>query len=317
MPFAPRPRFTWRLRSRTLPLGERTRLMAIVNITPDSFSDGGETATTEAAVERGLAFLDDGADIVDLGAESTRPGALPVGAAQEQDRLLPVLEALQRERPRAVLSVDTYHAATARTAVSAGAEIVNDVSGLLWDPAMPETVAATAPGLVLMHTRGSPQTWHTLPPLAHADVMPLVLRDLVTQLDVAQRAGVARERIVLDPGFGFGKLDGENLALLAALDALKELHLPVLIGLSRKGFLAKTAEATRHQSTDPCDDASARRLYPTLAANVAAILGGAHILRVHDLRPAAEAAAIADAVLAENPPSMQFSLRSHDESARA
>ncbi len=284
-----------------MPLGERTRLMAIVNITPDSFSDGGETATTETAVERALALLDEGADIVDLGAESTRPGATPVGEGEEQVRLLPVLEALRRERPEAVLSVDTYHAATARAAVAAGAEIVNDVSGLLWDRAMPETVAATAPGLVLMHTRGTPQTWHTLPPLAHTDVMPLVVRELAARLDLAQRAGVARERIVLDPGFGFGKLGAENVALLAGLHALHTLGLPVLIGLSRKGFLARTVGATRPARADAPEAAAARRLFPTLAANVTAILGGAHLLRVHDIRPAAEAAAIADAVLAENP----------------
>lgn len=271
--------------------------MAIVNITPDSFSDGGETATLAAAVERGLEMLDEGADILDLGAESTRPGATPVGAGEEQDRLLPVLEALRRERPGAVLSVDTYHAGTARAAVAAGAEIVNDVSGLMWDAAMPETVAAIAPGLVLMHTRGMPQTWHTLPPLARADVMPLVLGELATRLHLAKRAGVARSSIVVDPGFGFGKLGGENLALLAGLDRLRAFELPVLIGLSRKGFLAKAVEAAWPGGVE--DQAALRRAYPTLAANVAAILGGTHIVRVHDLRPAAEAAAIADAVLAE------------------
>lgn len=299
MPLLSRSRHSWRLRTRTLPLGHRTLLMAIVNITPDSFSDGGEAATPEHAVARGLALLDEGADILDLGAESTRPGATPLSAAEEQDRLLPVLETLRRERPEALLSIDTYHAATARAAVAAGAEIINDVSGLLWDLEMPETVAATAPGLVLMHTRGTPQTWHTLPPLPHAEVMPLVMRELAARLLSAERAGIARESIVLDPGFGFGKLGAENLAMLARLDALHALELPLLIGLSRKGFLAKAVESARPLAAGSAEDASLRRLYPTLAANVAAILGGAHILRVHDLRPAAEAAAIADALLAE------------------
>lgn len=299
MPLLPRSRHSWRLRARTLPLGDRTLLMAIVNITPDSFSDGGEAATPEHAVARGLALLDQGADILDLGAESTRPGATPLSAAEEQDRLLPVLETLRRERPEALLSADTYHAATARTAVDAGAEIINDVSGLLWDATMPETIAATAPGLVLMHTRGTPQTWHTLPPLPHAEVMPLVVRELAARLASAERAGIARESIVFDPGFGFGKLSAENLAMLARLDALHALELPLLIGLSRKGFLAKAVEAARPLAAGAAEDASLRRLYPTLAANVAAILSGAHILRVHDLRPAAEAAAIADALLAE------------------
>ena len=291
MPFAPRPNFTWQLRTQTLPLGERTRLMAILNLTPDSFSDGGETATPETAIARGLSLLDAGADILDLGAESTRPGATPLTPGEEQDRLLPVLEALHRERPRALLSVDTYHAATAQLAVAAGAEIINDVSGLLWDSAMPRTIAATRPGLILMHTRAAPQTWHTLPALPHAGVLPLVLDGLRTRLAEADRVGIPRTSIVLDPGFGFGKLGAENLALLARLDALHALHLPLLIGLSRKGFLAKAVAAASPHPTD--------RLHPTLAANVAAILAGAHILRIHDLRPAAEAAAIADALLAE------------------
>ena len=291
MPFTPRPHFLWQLRTQTLPLGQRTRLMAILNLTPDSFSDGGQTATPEAAIARGLALLDAGADILDLGGESTRPGATPLTPAEEQHRLLPVLEALRRERPHALLSVDTYHASTARHAVAAGAEIINDVSGLLWDPAMPSTVAATHPGLVLMHTRATPQTWHTLPPLPHADVLPLVLDGLRTRLAQADQAGIPRTSIVLDPGFGFGKLGGENLALLARLDQLHALHLPLLIGLSRKSFLAKAVAATLPHPVD--------RLHPTLAANVAAIFAGAHILRVHDLRPAAEAAAAADAILAE------------------
>lgn len=282
-----------------LPLGERTQLMAILNITPDSFSDGGETATPERAIARGLAMLDEGADILDLGAESTRPGATPLAPGEEQDRLLPVLEALRRERPGALLSVDTYHASTARAALSAGAEIINDVSGLLWDPAMPETIASTAPGLVLMHTRGTPQGWHMLPSLGPAEVMPLVLRELNERLAAAEVAGVVRESIVLDPGFGFGKRGGENMALLARMEDLGSIGLPVLIGLSRKGFLATATETARLGPANGAEKGDHKRLYPTLAANVAAILAGAHILRVHDLRPAAEAAAIADAIMAQ------------------
>lgn len=298
MSFASRSRYTWQLRTQALALGDRTRLMGIVNLTPDSFSGDGLAAGTERAVEHGLGLLEQGADLLDLGAESTRPRATPLSATEEQSRLLPVLEALRRERPKAVLSVDTYHAVTARAAVLAGAEIVNDVSGLLWDTAMPETIASLAPGLVLMHTRGTPQTWHTLPPLQYAEVTPLVRRELWLRLAHAERAGIPRSAVVLDPGFGFGKLGDGNLALLGELDSLRSLDRPLLVGLSRKGFLAKALEDAGVRACVAADAAPRlKRLHPTLAANVAAILQGAHILRVHDVGPAAEAAAIADALL--------------------
>ncbi len=243
MPFTPRPCFDWQLRTRTLALGRRTRLMAILNVTPDSFSDGGQFFAIDAALTQGVALLDAGADILDLGAESTRPRAVPLTATEEQARLLPVLEALHRERPQAVLSVDTYHASTAGHAVAAGAEIINDVSGLLWDPTMPMVVAAERPGLVLMHTRGTAQSWHTLPPLPHAEVTALVVAELTTRLAAAISAGIPRQTIVLDPGFGFGKLGRENYALLAHLEHLQSLGLPILAGISRKGFLGEVVEA--------------------------------------------------------------------------
>ena len=251
----------------------------------------------EAALTRGVALVDAGADMLDLGAESTRPQAVPLTAAEEQARLLPVLEALHRECPQAILSVDTYHASTANYALAAGAEIINDVSGLLWDQSMPAVVAAARPGLVLMHTRGTPQTWHTLPPLPHAAVTPRVVSELGTRLAAAVSAGIPQQTIALDPGFGFGKLGGENYALLAHLHELQSLGLPILAGISRKGFLGQTVEAALPLSARSAEVTG--RLYPTLAANVAAILAGAHILRIHDLQPAAEAAAIADALLAE------------------
>jgi dihydropteroate synthase len=293
MAFSSRARFDWQLRTRTLALGKRTLLMSILNLTPDSFSgDGLAGAALDAVVYRAIGHLDGGADILDLGAESTRPGAEPVSADAEQARVLPVLEAVLRERPAAVISVDTYHAATARAAGMAGAQIVNDVSGLLWDEDMAAAVAETRCGVVLMHTRGKPAEWRKQPALATKEVVPLVLAGLRERLAAAEAAGIARECIVLDPGFGFGKRGAENFALLAGFAKLGKLDRPLLAGVSRKGFLGEALADLRfegHAATDP--------LNATIAANVAAILGGAHIVRVHDLQEAREAATIADAIL--------------------
>ena len=298
MAFVARPRFPWQLRSRTLTLGERTRVMAIVNLTPDSFSgDGLSGRGVEVAVEAACALLDGGADILDIGAESTRPGAQPISADEEQARMLPVLEAVIRERPNAVISVDSYHAATARAAAQAGAEIVNDVSGLQWDGAMADAVAETGCGLVLMHTRGRPPEWRNMPALGREAMLRHVFGGLVEGLALAEMRGIRSEAIVLDPGFSFGKTGAENFALLADLDMLHQLGRPLLVGLSRKGFLGEAV-----QRTLPPDRASAppsvTRREATLAANVTAILAGAHVVRVHDLQLTREAAAVADAVLA-------------------
>jgi len=282
--FAFRPRFDWRLRTRTLPLGERTLVMQIVNLTPDSFSgDGhmGEAAAIDAAVKA----LDEGADILDLGAESTRPNATALSADEEQKRLMPVLQGILRLRPTAVLSIDTYHADTAKAALDAGAEIVNDVSGLLWDERMTAVVGEARCGLVLMHTRGRSQEWGSLPPLGAEEVLPVVRGGLLERMDAALEAGIAVEHIVLDPGFGFGKMGAENFALLARFAELAKLHRPLLAGLSRKRFLGEALPA-------------AERVNATTAAHVAAILGGAHVVRAHDLRAAQEAVHVADAVLA-------------------
>lgn len=296
MAFTPRPRFDWQLRTRTLALGERTLIMAIVNLTPDSFSGDGvdrNTAeTTVAGIAAAIAAVDSGADIIDLGAESTRPTSEPLSSEEEQMRLLPVLEGLLRERPQAIVSVDTYHAATARNAARMGVEIINDVSGLLWDKAMATTVAAAHCGLLLMHTRGRPQDWRALPPLRPEEVVPLVQEGLQEQLIVAQSAGISREKIVIDPGFGFGKLGKDNFALLADLHQLSRLGYPLLAGVSRKTFLG---EAVRPVQQEGLPLAEARRT-ATIAANVAAVLNGAHILRVHDVQQTREAAAVADAV---------------------
>jgi dihydropteroate synthase len=302
MPFARRRSFEWLLRTRTVPLGQRTIIMGILNITPDSFSDGGHFYTPQdapdRAVNQALQMLEEGADILDIGGESTRPNAAPLSPGEEQARILPALEAILKAHPSAVLSVDTFHATTARRAIEAGAEIVNDVSAHLWDSAMSATCASLGCGAILMHTRGRPQEWPSLPPLAPHEVLPLVLNELKSRLDAAVAAGIPRNRIVLDPGLGFGKRFDENYPLLAHLDQFHELNQPILIGASRKGFLGHTlAErpslAALHADIPPAQ----ARLHATTAANVAAIFAGAHILRVHDVRPAAEAAAIADRIL--------------------
>ncbi len=298
MPFARRTAFEWKLRTRSLSLGSRTVVMGVLNATPDSFSDAGEFFTHERAVEHALKMLEEGADILDIGGESTRPGDhAPVSPQQEQDRVLPVLSAVLRERPLTIVSIDTYHASTARAAVSAGAEIVNDVSGFLWDPDMAAACAELACGVVLMHTRGKPNEWRTLPSVPASDVAAMVLEGLSERLETAGRAGLAEAQIALDPGFGFGKAFDANYALLARLPELGFLGRPILAGVSRKSFLGRTLAAL-HRGADAPPEA---RLNATVAASTACILAGAHILRVHDVRPMVEAAAIADAILANSP----------------
>lgn len=303
-----RPLFDWHLRTRMLALGQRTQLMAIINLTPDSFSGDGLLATVGGYTQHGpspahaklslataVEAVDAGADIIDLGAESTRPNATPISSDEEQARLLPVLEQLLRERPQTIVSVDTYHAATARAAARAGAEIINDVSGLTWDDAMAGSVAQSGCGLVLMHARGRSSEWQSLPSLENDSVVPIVFAGLCEQLVQAEAVGIRTERIIVDPGFGFGKRGTENFALLAGLGRLRELGRPIMAGLSRKGFLG---EAVKPMQRKDLGLAEARRI-ATVAGNVTAILAGAHVLRVHDLQAAQEAAAVADAVLAE------------------
>jgi dihydropteroate synthase len=263
----------WRLKTRTMPLGERPLLMGIVNITPDSFSDGGNFLSPQAALTQALSLLDAGADLLDLGGESTRPNAQPITPEQEQARVLPVLQAILKARPGTIVSVDTYHSQTAAAAVDAGAEIVNDVSGLQWDPAMAETLARLQPGAILMHTRGKPTEWRTLPPLAPEEVMPLVLDGLRQTLAQAAAAGIPPETIVLDPGFGFGKLGPDNFILLDRLAEFHQLGFPLLAGLSRKRFL--TAHLT--------NPTPAQILEATTAAHLRCIAAGVHILRVHEI----------------------------------
>jgi len=295
---------SWRLRTRTLDLGRRTLVMGVVNITPDSFSDAGAFLDSQAAIGFSMQLLDEGADLLDLGAESTRPGSRAGGAApavsaeEEQARLLPVLEGILKARPHAVVSVDTYKAATARAALAAGAEIVNDVSGFAWDAAMAGVCAEAACGVVLMHTRGRPEQWRAQPPLGPEALLASVRAGLAASLAAAASAGIAAESIVLDPGYGFGKRFEENYALLARQRELLALGRPLLAGVSRKSFLGRTL-AGLHGGADAPVDA---RETASIAALVAAILHGASMVRVHSVRPAVEAALIADAVLAASLP---------------
>jgi len=296
---------TWQLRTRSLDLGARTLVMAVVNITPDSFSDGGSFLDPQAAIAHALQAADEGADIIDLGAESTRPGSRAGGAPgsaqapavstdQEQARLLPVLEGILRARPNAVVSVDTYKAATARAALVAGAEIINDVSGFTWDLDMPRVCAEAHAGVVLAHTRGRPEEWRTQPQLAPDALVALVREGLAESLSRATRSGIPLHAMLLDPGYGFGKRFGENYSLLARQKEFLAIGRPLLAGLSRKSFLGQTLAPLYGNAPAPVLD----RETASIAAMVAAILNGASIVRVHAVHPAIEAALIADAILA-------------------
>jgi dihydropteroate synthase len=279
--------------------------MGVVNITPDSFSDGGLFLSPKTAVAHGLKLIEEGADILDLGAESTRPGShagglnqmanrdAAVSADQEQTRLLPVLEGILKKLPHAVLSVDTYKAETARGALAAGAEIVNDVSGFKWDPAIAEVCAEFHAGVVLSHTRGRPEEWRTQPQFEPDALLATVRGGLAASLASAERVGIPSDATVLDPGYGFGKRFGENYALLARQAELLELGRPLLAGLSRKSFLGHALSPLFGGEPAPV----ASRESASLAAMTAAILHGASIVRVHAVRPAVEAARIADAIL--------------------
>jgi dihydropteroate synthase len=250
--------------------------------------------------------IEEGADILDLGAESTRPGSraggpgstasasAAVSADEEQARLLPVLEGILKSLPQAVVSVDTYKAETARAALAAGAEIVNDVSGFSWDPRMAEVCAEFHAAVVLSHTRGRPEKWRTQPQLEPDALLATVREGLAASLAAAERAGIPSESIVLDPGYGFGKRFGENYTLLARQSELLEIGRPLLAGLSRKSFLGHTLAPLFGGEPAPVGG----REFASLAAMTAAILHGASIVRVHAVRPAVEAARIADAVLA-------------------
>jgi dihydropteroate synthase len=291
-----RPVFTWNLGSRSLELGKRTLLMGIVNVTPDSFSDAGQNLIPDKAVARSLTMLDDGADIIDVGGESTRPGARvgvenpAVSAREELQRVLPVIAGIRKARQSAVISVDTYKAEVAAAAVEAGAQIVNDVSGLQWDPAMKKTLAGLRCGVVLMHSRGRPDEWRELPTVP--DIVMLTKKELRQRSDAAVAAGIKRDRIVIDPGFGFGKRFEENYPLLRRFGEFQELRFPLLAGVSRKSFIGRAL------ARDGKDVEVDGRKFGSLSAEIALVLKGAHIIRTHDVRACVEAVKLAD--LAQN-----------------
>jgi dihydropteroate synthase len=275
-----------------LPLGQRTLLMGILNVTPDSFSDGGLYLDPPRAVDRALEMAREGADLIDIGGESTRPGAKPVPLAEELRRILPVLEAaaaafLSLDR-RPLLSVDTRKAEVARRAAEAGADLINDTSGLTYDPAMASAIAESGLPVVIQHMRGTPETMQRNPRYAH--LLPEIAAFLRAQMERAVRAGVREDRIIVDPGIGFGKRRRDNLAILRHLRVLTSLGRPILVGASRKSFL---------EGGDALPPAE--RLEASLGAEALAIAGGADMIRVHDVRGAVRVASLCDAVLRHKP----------------
>jgi dihydropteroate synthase len=275
-----RKRFEWKLRDRTLNLGDRTLIFGVLNVTPDSFSDGGAFLDPDRAFARAVELEELGADVIDIGAESTRPGSVRISEAEELRRLVPVLKRL-KGKLSIPISVDTYKAAIAEKSFEFGVEIINDPSALTFDADLAKKVAYANAGLVLNHMRGTPETWAKLPPLK--DLIRTVRSELDAAAHRATLSGTDRKRIVVDPGLGFGKRREQNAEILAQLGELSRLDLPVLVGPSRKHFVAK-------ESTDGTE-------FATAAAVTAAILNGAHMVRVHDVRAMKAVVEVADEIL--------------------
>jgi len=281
-PWARKP-LEWKLAGRTLFLGTRTLIMGVLNVTPDSFSDGGRFLDPDAAFARALQIQQQGADLIDIGGESTRPGSRRISARQELDRIAPVLKKL-RNKLDIPIAVDTYKAEVAERALDLGAEVINDISGLTWDPGLAAVVSRRNAGLVLVHLRGSPDSWDRLDPLP--DPLGVIAKDLKASLARARRSGLDRRRIVIDPGLGFGKRGDQNYEILAQLPRLAALDQPVLVGPSRKSFLGNTLRLPESE-----------RILPTAAAVVASIIGGSHIVRVHDVEAMVQVSRVADELL--------------------
>ena len=262
-----RKRYLWKLKSREIQLGDRTLIMGVLNVTPDSFSDGGRFVEPEKAYARALQIEEEGADILDIGAESTRPGSARIVEAEELRRLVPVLRRL-RDKLTIPICVDTYKANVAERAIELGVEIINDPSGLTFDPLMAKVASTHNAGLVLNHMRGTPETWAKLPPMP--DPMGITVHDLQASVHRARQGGIEMARMIVDPGLGFGKRKEENARLISGLGALNQLDLPILAGPSRKSFLA--------QSTPE------GLLMATAAATALCIVNGAHLVRVHDIK---------------------------------
>lgn len=277
----------WKLARRSLPYDERTLVMGVLNVTPDSFSDGGQYFAFDRAIAQAEQMIAEGADIIDVGGESTRPSSEFVSEAEELHRVIPVIERLASSSS-VPISIDTTKSVVARAALEAGAEIVNDISGLRFDLALADEVAKAKAGLVLMHSRGTPKDMQQLPPIA--DIISEVINGLLESVAVAEEHGVPRDRIAIDPGIGFGKTAEQNVELIAKLDqlALKFPDLPFMIGTSRKSFIGKLL------GDAPADE----RLYGTLASVVVAVMKGVHIVRVHDVKATVEAVRVVDAIRA-------------------
>jgi dihydropteroate synthase len=286
-----RKTFRLKLPSRTLVLGERTLVMGVLNVTPDSFSDGGKFLQPESAIEHAFAMERSGADLLDIGGESTRPGSAETPASIELEHILPVLEALQG-RLNIPVSVDTRRSTVAEIALRAGAQIINDVSGLKSDPRIAEVAAHRRVPLILMHMRGEPRTMQAAG--FAREVMKDVIHGLRRSVAIAQKAGVAKSQIVLDPGIGFGKSFAQNYELLQKLPQLAKLGYPLLVGTSRKGFLGATL--ARDGEPAPPEE----RIWGTAATVTASILNGAHIVRVHDVAEMVQVARVADCLLNPN-----------------
>ena len=275
--------YVWRLSRTTLELGKRTLVMGILNVTPDSFSDGGLYFTAEQAIARGREIEQEGADILDIGGESTRPGGEDITEEEELRRVMPVLEALCPAL-KIPVSIDTYRSGVAQRAIEAGAQIINDISGFRFDPELAAVARRTSAGVVLMHSLGARGELFTQPVVE--DPAGMVREDLAVTAQVAIDAGITRASIVLDPGFGFGKTSvAENLKLLRDLDALAPLQYPLLVGTSRKSFIRRIIP-----------DNTEARLMGTAATVVAAVTQGAHIVRVHDVRPIRALVDVTDAI---------------------
>jgi len=275
----------WKLARRSLSYGERTLIMGVLNVTPDSFSDGGLFLSPERALAHARQMIDEGADIIDIGGESTRPGSEFVSEEVELTRVIPVIERLTAEASIPI-SIDTTKSVVARAALQAGAEIVNDISGLRFEPLIADEAAKAEAGLLLMHSRGTPKDMQQLPPVEN--ILAEVIAGLRQSVAIAEQRGVARERIAIDPGIGFGKTVQQNLGLIANLDQLIQAFpdLPLMIGTSRKSFLGKLLGGA------PANE----RLPGTIASTVASIIKGAHIVRVHEVKTAVEAARVAEAI---------------------
>jgi dihydropteroate synthase len=277
--------FYWKLKSREIALGERTVILGVLNVTPDSFTDGGKYQEPDRAYARALELEEQGADIIDVGAESTRPGSKPISAEEELRRLIPVLKRLAGKLTIPV-SVDTYKAEVAERALDHGAEIINDPSGLTLDPQLAKTTSNRDAGLILNHMRGRPETWAKLPSLR--DVMGTIGRELEATVNRARHAGVERTRIVIDPGIGFGKRKEQNSQLLADLPQLARLELPIMTGPSHKSFLAHSSD----RETE----------FATAAAVAASVLNGAHMVRVHQVPEMRAVTDVVDEILRYNVP---------------